>query len=1014
MTRTFRRTTLVALLVPFLTLAFQLRADAAQEVVRARAPELPEVARAVPVGGALRIVGLDLDAWGPVELELERFSVFAPNATIEVVGGPAVPVPDVAYFRGRLGSDPDSVVMMAIPARGAGKVHGIVAGASGMWMIEDSPGSAALRSRKVDPATDLAGRTFDCGVERMDAVQLAPGRQRLKAQKSSVQALGLPANINYTATMIIDTDYEYWLKFWNLPANTGDPLRTAAAATEYLGDLIAYASTAYERDVQTNLLIVQVRLFADNSDPYSENDDFCGCDGFGKLDEVQAVWSGNATPRTLVHFISGKTEGCGCGYTGGGSGVLCSQGDGYATSSSIGTGFDIDDPGFSWEGMVIAHEIGHNFGSPHTHNYCGEFGNPSPIDACVDDATDGVANCAGDNNRDLPGLGSLTGGQTSDNPGTIMSYCHQQAGGFQNIAHSFGLNHPYGVAAWRQAQKMLGNVQAAACMAVQYSGSDLRVVKDCKPDQPMPAGDSATCTITIENLGPDTALGATAIDQYLSNGTFSFGAITASKGGSSMPAGTCTTTPNPQDGSGAVTCELGDIDAGHIVVVAIEVTADAAQNINDRVTVSSDSPDGNQFNNVAEDEVNVMDSADLDLTKSDSPDPVIAGANLTYTLSVTNHGPSPATNVIVRDLLPAGVSVVSVSSNHPGATCQAGEPGNAAKPSVCTFDTMADGASRTMTIVVTVLPETTGILHNDASVSSETHDPDNSNNVEGESTTIESQADLSVTKSDNPDPAVAGSGLTYEVVVTNGGPSTAVGVTLTDSLPAEVTYTGSTISNGTGTCALLPMPPNTLSCDLNDLDPGEWVKVVIETTVNADVPDSTAIVNSASVGSATADPNLANNSAAASTTVLARADLAIAKAASIDTSNPAPRITYTVAVTNLGSSDAQGVVMVDQLPLDPQKIIYVFDTGNGACSYFPAAPVPALDPAGGSHYVQCSFGTIPAGSVVSVDIIVDARGSVRAISNFAGASSTTVDPDTSNNLVRKDVRVKGGPGKSKL
>ena len=89
----------------------------------------------------------------------------------------------------------------------------------------------------------------------------------------------------------------------------------------------------------------------------------------------------------------------------------------------------------------------------------------------------------------------------------------------------------------------------------------------------------------------------------------------------------------------------------------------------------------------------------------------------------------------------------------------------------------------------------------------------------------------------------------------------------------------------------------------------------------------------------------------------------------------------------------------------------LLDAVNGARSYFPAAPVPALDPADGSHYVQCSLGTVLAGLAVSVDIIVDARGSVREISNFAGASSTTVDPDASNNLVRKDVRVKGGPGK---
>src|SRR5207245_3255172 len=70
----------------------------------------------------------------------------------------------------------------------------------------------------------------------------------------------------------------------------------------------------------------------------------------------------------------------------------------------------------------------------------------------------------------------------------------------------------------------------------------------------------------------------------------------------------------------------------------------------------------------------VTGSADLSITKTDNPDPVNAGATLTYTVTVTNGGPSTAANVQVTDNLPAGVTFQSASGT--GWTCvQAGGGG---------------------------------------------------------------------------------------------------------------------------------------------------------------------------------------------------------------------------------------------------------------------------------------------------------------------------------------------------
>lgn len=275
-----------------------------------------------------------------------------------------------------------------------------------------------------------------------------------------------------------------------------------------------------------------------------------------------------------------------------------------------------------------------------------------------------------------------------------------------------------------------------------------------------------------------------------------------------------------------------------------------------------------------------------------------------------------------------------------------------------------------------------------------------SDNLATTATTVAGSADLEISKTASPEPVLAGNVLTYDVVIRNLGPSTAVDVAMSDVLPVETDFQSYQISNGTGICSLSPTAPFTLSCDLNDLLPGQFVRVVYQVLVDPATPDGTIIHNAAVASSSTADPDLGNNTASVDTTVNAEADLSITKDASLDTDNPAPRVTYTVDVVNNGPSDALNVVMVDELPLTAKKVVYVFDTGNGACSYDNS-----------THDVTCTVGTLAAGASWSVDIIVDVRGSTGVITNYANVSTSTVDPNSANNRFRKDVRIKGGPGK---
>jgi uncharacterized repeat protein (TIGR01451 family) len=119
--------------------------------------------------------------------------------------------------------------------------------------------------------------------------------------------------------------------------------------------------------------------------------------------------------------------------------------------------------------------------------------------------------------------------------------------------------------------------------------------------------------------------------------------------------------------------------------------------------------------------------ADLSITKSDSPDPVLAGNALQYTVRVDNAGPADAENVQVTDTLPPGVTFVSTSG------C-AEDPNGVP---TCSLGTIASGSFKEYTINITVDPGTSGTITNQASVTSDTDDPDPENNSVEEDTEVQ-------------------------------------------------------------------------------------------------------------------------------------------------------------------------------------------------------------------------------------------------------------------------------------
>ena len=110
---------------------------------------------------------------------------------------------------------------------------------------------------------------------------------------------------------------------------------------------------------------------------------------------------------------------------------------------------------------------------------------------------------------------------------------------------------------------------------------------------------------------------------------------------------------------------------------------------------------------------------------------------------------------------------------------------------------LASGATATVTILVTMNSGTRGTITNTAVISGNEPDPNLANNTSTVTTQVSPLVDLAIVKSASPNPAIAGAALTYALNATNNGPSNATGVTITDTLPAGVTYTSATSSQGT-------------------------------------------------------------------------------------------------------------------------------------------------------------------------------------------------------------------------
>ncbi|MCB1057057.1 MAG: DUF11 domain-containing protein, partial [Acidobacteria bacterium] len=370
-----------------------------------------------------------------------------------------------------------------------------------------------------------------------------------------------------------------------------------------------------------------------------------------------------------------------------------------------------------------------------------------------------------------------------------------------------------------------------------------------------------------------------------------------------------------------------------------------------------------------------LDVVDLAVSKTNGTTTSTPGGTTTYTITVSNSGPSNAVGATVTDTFPGILSGVTwTCAASAGSSCTAAGSGN-----ISDVVTVLAGGNVTYSATGTIDAAATGSLSNTASATAPagTLECVTANNSATDTDTLSASSDLAVTKTNGTTTSVPGNPTTYTIAVTNNGPSDAVGASVTDTFPAA-------LSGVTWTCAASAGSSCTAagSGDISDTVTVLVGGNVTYTNSGTIDPAATGILSntaSAAVAAGASDPTPGNNSATDTDTLIPEADLQVTKTDAADPPAPGDNVVYTIEVENLGPSDATGVVVTDMLPMGLTLV------STSGC---------AEDPSGAP---TCTLGAIAAGANASFTLEAAAGAPPPvSVTNQACAAGNESDPVPGN------------------
>jgi uncharacterized repeat protein (TIGR01451 family) len=457
-----------------------------------------------------------------------------------------------------------------------------------------------------------------------------------------------------------------------------------------------------------------------------------------------------------------------------------------------------------------------------------------------------------------------------------------------------------------------------------------------------------TYTVTVVNRGPATATGVTLVNDL--PGAVRFDSV--------APA-----SVDCNGVSGSVICDLGTLAQNEAAVVLIDITVDSDA---EGILVNRSSVSGSEVDPIPGNDVDTVETPvivgvlsygvsilegeieNTGIVLTDSPDPVFLGNDLTYDLGVSNSGSEVVTEVNLVVTLPSAVvfgsavvnfdvangsaqldssrSAPRVASLLAGPVSQAalnvGECTEDAGTVICALGSLQPGQLVRVTIIVK--PQACGILNNQAKLVKVGQDPEAPSARADESTIVLLMTDLSIAFQDISTSATAGDQITFDFLVTNGGPSDASGVFVSETLPPGLQLVPSGVDPADCTVS-----GGKITCLIGSLAGGE--SRLLSLTLAIDPSASGDLVNTLTVVGAEADFDSSRNSASATISITAIADLSLKR---IDFVGPrseeskvnADEIVSVFTVGNNGPSDATNVVLTNELSVD---VVLVSVIGDG-------------------------------------------------------------------------------------
>jgi uncharacterized repeat protein (TIGR01451 family) len=430
--------------------------------------------------------------------------------------------------------------------------------------------------------------------------------------------------------------------------------------------------------------------------------------------------------------------------------------------------------------------------------------------------------------------------------------------------------------------------------------ADLSVTSQISPGT-LVEGDYFTNVVTVLNAGPTNA------DNIILTNRQAGGTILAVRVNGDVVAFT-------DLGAGVLACNLGSLSANASLRVTLEGRAMVAGTVGATVSVAGAQKDINLANNTvtaAAVPVTRAQAVDLAVGLTATPAALYAGDTLTYFIRVSNNGTLPGSGVVLTNVLPPSVTLISVTNSQ-------GACSNVAGMVICSLGSIPASGAATVTVQVAVPPA--GLLTNVAWVTELQPDFNAVDNMAVLTSEVfpNTTSDLVLTVVPVATNLYAGEEITYRVTLANAGPLAATGVLFTNWLPESATFVRASVTTGT-----FYSPTNgVLVFSVGNLARG----ASMQASIVARADEAGMLTNVTEAGANQLDPTSSRTEAVVK--VVPSADVTLDLSTSAGLVTPKTTVVYSLVARNNGPSSASGVMAFVYLPVTATFLGAYASTGD--------------------------------------------------------------------------------------